>query len=191
MLAGSTKQRRLQRATVGGTAAAASADPPTPVPGDGDSGLGAPCLGSAMGTYFGLAEVNAALGIPADNNFIVLDNGIGFNYTTDASFVGDVYKKAIGQGKRVLIYEGDSDACGLQTAPIEDIWVPFMGNGTRASDNWTPAGVRRDDISPRLNLRDRTTGHRPGCAEIVGHILSRRGVHTVSARWTHDGGRFL
>eukprot|EP00965_Chrysotila_dentata_P155411 5134133-Pleurochrysis_carterae.AAC.1 len=45
-------------------------------------------------------------------------------------------------GKRVLVYEGDTDACGLQTAPIEDIWVPFFGNG---SGVWTPAG-RIDDV---------------------------------------------
>ena len=50
------------------------------------------------------------------------------------------YAKAIEQGKRVLIYEGDSDDCGLQTAPIEDIWVPFLGNGTGKPDGWTPVG---------------------------------------------------
>ena len=40
----------------------------------------------------------------------------------------------------MLVYEGDSDDCGLQTAPIEDIWVPFLGNGTRTPDGWTPVG---------------------------------------------------
>ena len=26
----------------------------------------------------------------------------------------------------MLVYEGDSDDCGLQTAPIEQIWVPDL-----------------------------------------------------------------
>lgn len=79
-----------------------------------------------------------ALGIPLSNNFIVLDNGIGFNYTTNAAFVGHVYRKAIEQGKRVLVYETDMDASGLSTAPIEDIWVPFFANDT--AGRWTPVG---------------------------------------------------
>ena len=143
--------RQVRRRMIAGSASAANrrsrrslqsvtVAPLTPSPGDGDTGLGAPCLGSAMGDYFGRNETKTALGIPLDNNFIVLDNGIGFNYTTDASFVGYVYKKALAAGKRVLVYEGDSDACGLQTAPIEDIWVPFFGNGTGKADQWTPMG---------------------------------------------------
>ena len=54
-----------------------------------------------MNTYFGLNVTKTALGIPLENNFIVLDNGIGFNYTTDSAFVGYVYKKAIDRGKQV------------------------------------------------------------------------------------------
>jgi serine carboxypeptidase-like clade 1 len=126
--------------------------PAGPSPGDGDTGLGAPCLGSAMEDWFGRNETKQGLGIPQDNNFIVLDNGIGFNYTTDSAFVGYVYEKAIKQGKRVLIYEGDSDACGLQTAPIEDIWAPFLGNGTRALDQWTPVGPLNTASSRPLRL---------------------------------------
>jgi len=121
----------------------------TPSQGDGDTGLGAPCLGSAMDTFFGLDTVKQALGIPLSNNFISLDNGIGFNYTTDSTFVGFVYAKAAAAGKRILVYEGDSDACGLQTAPIEDIWVPFFGNGT---GTWTPAGRLNSKTASPLGL---------------------------------------
>jgi len=121
-------------------------------PGDGDSGLGAPCLASAMDEYFGANATKTALGIPADNNFIVLDNGIGFNYTTDSAFVGYVYAKGLEAGKRILVYEGDSDACGLQTAPIEDIWAPFFGNGTRHPDQWTPVGPLNTTDSRPLGL---------------------------------------
>ena len=110
-------------------------------PGDGDTGLGAPCLGAAMDDYFASNTTKQAMGIPLDNNFIVLDNGIGFNYTTDAPFVGHVYRRAAAAGKRILVYEGDTDACGLQTAPIEDIWVPYFGGAADAPpDGWTPVG---------------------------------------------------
>ena len=126
--------------------------PVDPSPGDGDSGLGAPCLGKAMDDYFALNVTKTGLGIPLDNNFIVLDNGIGMNYTTDSAFVGFVYEKAIKAGKRVLVYEGDSDDCGLQTAPVEDIWAPFFGNGTRSSDQWTPVGPLNTSTSKPLGL---------------------------------------
>eukprot|EP00449_Zooxanthella_nutricula_P007453 CAMPEP_0198519594 /NCGR_PEP_ID=MMETSP1462-20131121/19810_1 /TAXON_ID=1333877 /ORGANISM="Brandtodinium nutriculum, Strain RCC3387" /LENGTH=589 /DNA_ID=CAMNT_0044249209 /DNA_START=52 /DNA_END=1821 /DNA_ORIENTATION=- len=116
-----------------------------PSPGAGDTGLGAPCLGSAMDKWFQLNATASALGIPQDNNFIVLDNGIGFDYTTDSPFVGFVYEKAIKAGLRVLVYDGDSDASGLQTAPIEDIVVPLFGNGTGV---WTPAGRLGDAMKP-------------------------------------------
>ena len=149
MLAGSAgSSRRLHRVAAG----SAPNDLLPTTPGDGDTGLGAPCLGSAMNQYFALNVTKAALVIPLNNRFIVLDNGIGFNYTTDSAFVGFVYKKAIRAGKRVLIYEGDSDACGLQTAPIEDIWVPFLGNGTREPDQWTPVGPLDTPTSKPLGL---------------------------------------
>jgi len=112
--------------------------------GDGDSGLGAPCLGNSMEIYFGLNKTLEALGIPLDNNFIVLDNGVGMNYTINAPFVGPVYERAVKKGLRVLIYEGDSDASGLATNPMEDVWVPFFGSGDGV---WTPAG-RLSDSDP-------------------------------------------
>ena len=69
------------------------------------------------------------------------------NYTTDAGFVGHAYKRAIGAGKRVLIYEGDSDACGLQTAPVEDIFVNYFNSinltKTRKWRPWTTDGEQR------------------------------------------------
>lgn len=155
MLSGSAGRRRQQTLPV------------IPAPGDGDNGLGAPCLGSSMDIYFNLNETKVGLGIPLDNNFIVLDNGIGFNYTTDSPFVGFVYEKAVRAGKRILIYEGDSDACGLQTAPIEEVWVPFLGNGTRAADQWTPVGQLNTPHSRPLGL-PRTQPWRPFGVEPAG-----------------------
>ena len=40
----------------------------------------------------------------------------------------------------------------LQTAPIEDIWAPFLGNGTRALDQWTPVGPLNTPSSTPLGL---------------------------------------
>lgn len=137
--------------------------------GNGDSGLGAPCLGPAMGEYFALNDTKKALGIPLTNNFISLDNGIGFNYTTDASFVGYVYERAIKSGKRVLVYEGDSDACGLQTAPIEDVWVPFFGNGT---GEWTPFGKLDSDLGLPLTQPWRPFGVSPSPRKVqAGFVM--------------------
>eukprot|EP00931_Biecheleriopsis_adriatica_P052178 TRINITY_DN30329_c0_g1_i1.p1 TRINITY_DN30329_c0_g1~~TRINITY_DN30329_c0_g1_i1.p1 ORF type:complete len:587 (-),score=97.24 TRINITY_DN30329_c0_g1_i1:134-1858(-) len=117
--------------------------------GDGDTGLGAPCLVDSLGVYFGHQNVQTALGIPLNNNFVDLDNGIGMNYTIDAPFVGEVYERAVKQGLRILVYEGDSDASGLQTNPMEDVWVPFFGNGTGM---WTPAGRLDGSIARPLGL---------------------------------------
>ena len=78
-----------------GASAPDTAGPAFHAYGDGDSGLGAPCLTDSMEVYFGANVTLSALGIPAENNFIVLDNGIGMNYTIDAPFVGPVYERAI------------------------------------------------------------------------------------------------
>ena len=117
-------------------------------PGDGDSGLGSPCLGHAMSDWLAMAETKAAIGAPADIAFINLDNGHGFNYTSDQGFVGPIYERALGLGLRVLVYEGDVDACGLQTANVEDVFVPYFRdalklNKTRRWRPWTTDGKAR------------------------------------------------
>jgi serine carboxypeptidase-like clade 2 len=143
--------------------------PELPSSGDGDTGLGAPCLGSSMDVYFNLTVTKKALGIPLTNNFISLDNGIGMNYTTNSGFVGYVYEKAHKAGKRILVYEGDSDTCGLETAPMEDIWVPFFGNGT---GTWTPAGRLNSETAKPLGLpmtqRWRPWGLHPAGRKVQG-----------------------
>merc|ERR1712113_457881 len=47
-------------------------------------------------------------------------------------------------------YEGDTDACGLQTAPIEDIWFPFFANDTGV---WTPVGPLNAETAKPLGLK--------------------------------------
>jgi len=138
-----------------------------------------------MEIYFGLNETLKALGIPLDNNFIVLDNGVGMNYTIDAPFVGPVYERAVRQGLKVLIYEGDSDASGLQTNPMEDVWVPFFGSGDGV---WTPAGRLNDsDPAGRPLHLPLTQSWRPFGVEPAGRKV--QGGYVME--WNHGQVRFV
>ena len=100
-----------------------------------------------MDKWLALNTSMEALGVPLDSNFLNLDNGHGFDYTPDQPQVTYIYKKALEKGLRVLIYEGDSDACGLQTAPVEDIFVNYFNSinltKTRKWRPWTTDGEQR------------------------------------------------
>ena len=103
------------------------------------SGLSSPCLGDALPQWLLLDATLAAIGAPAGSSFINLDNGHGFNYTSDQPFVGDIYTKALAKGLRALIYEGDNDACGLSTVPVEDVFVShFRSIGLNKTQRWRP-----------------------------------------------------
>ena len=111
----------------------------SPSAGDQDGGVGSPCLGNALPDWLLQDETLAALGVIAGSRFVNTDNGEGFSYTTDQGSVGDIYLRALSLGLRVLIYEGDSDACGLQTAPIEDYFTKlFDDNGIKQTAVWRP-----------------------------------------------------
>jgi len=103
------------------------------------SGISSACLGNAMNEWLLLPQTLKAIGAPANSSFINLDNGHGFNYTSDSPFVGPIYERAAKAGLRVLIYEGDNDACGLQTSNVEDIFFPlFQGFGMEQTQRWRP-----------------------------------------------------
>jgi serine carboxypeptidase-like clade 2 len=93
-----------------------------------------------MNDWFLLPETLAAIGAPKDTNFINLDNGHGFNYTSDQTFVGPIYERAIREGLQVMVYEGDVDACGLQTSNVEDVFVPLFDDviGLKQTREWRP-----------------------------------------------------
>jgi len=104
-----------------------------------DSELNSPCLGNAMNEWLLLPQTLTAIGAPLDTNFTNLDNGHGFDYTSDQEFVGDIYERALKAGKKIMIYEGDVDACGLQTANVEDIFVPLFAEiGLNKTQRWRP-----------------------------------------------------
>ena len=97
------------------------------------------CPSAAMPTYLNLASVKTAIAAPLNTNFLNLDNGHGFNYTTDQTDIRFVYKKALDKGLTVMVYEGDSDACGLQTSPIEDRFVSYFKEiGLTKTSKWRP-----------------------------------------------------
>jgi len=105
---------------------------------DGDSGLSSPCLANAMPAWFAHKETLKAIGAPDGIAFINLDNGIGFNYTTDQTFVGPIYTRALEKGLRVLMYEGDNDACGLSSSPNEDKFFQIFGAALNRTRDWSP-----------------------------------------------------
>lgn len=105
---------------------------------DSFSGLNSPCLGQAMPEWLLRNDTLKALGAPLDTKFINLDNGHGFNYTSDALFVAPIYEHALAKGLRVMVYEGDNDACGLQTSPVEDIFVPLFDGTMKQTQEWRP-----------------------------------------------------
>lgn len=114
-------------------------------PGDGDGGLGSPCLGDSMSEWFLKPQTLTAIGAMPNSSFINLDNGHGFNYTTNRAFVGDVYEKAAKKGLRVLVYEGDMDACGLGTFPNEEIFVPLLDSLAERTQRWRPWALEVDE----------------------------------------------
>lgn len=131
---GANSALRARRAAMAQLAGRIGSDAPKP-----HSGLSSPCLGTAMNTWLLQPDTLEAIGAPANISFINLDNGHGFNYTSDRQFVGDIYEKAMRAGLRVMIYEGDVDACGLQTANVEDIFVPlFESIGANQTQRWRP-----------------------------------------------------
>jgi len=92
-----------------------------------------------MNTWLLHPETLKAIAAPNNTSFINLDNGHGFNYTSDRGFVGDIYEKALKSGLKIMIYEGDVDACGLQTMVVEDIFVPLFGQiGANKTQKWRP-----------------------------------------------------
>ena len=103
------------------------------------SGLSSPCLGDALPQWLLLNATLEAIGAPAGSSFINLDNGHGFNYTSDQAFVGDIYTRALAKGLRTLVYEGDNDACGLSTVPVEDVFVShFKSIDLNKTQRWRP-----------------------------------------------------
>eukprot|EP01065_Artemidia_motanka_P043730 TRINITY_DN6110_c0_g1_i1.p2 TRINITY_DN6110_c0_g1~~TRINITY_DN6110_c0_g1_i1.p2 ORF type:complete len:514 (+),score=175.51 TRINITY_DN6110_c0_g1_i1:61-1602(+) len=115
--------------------------------GRGHAGGGAPCPVDAMEKWVARKEVRDALGVQNNTNFLNCDNAQCFNYTEDQPQVTTIYSKALKAGLRVLIYEGDSDASGLETAPVEDVFVPYFKqegyNQTRSWRPWTTDGAQR------------------------------------------------
>ena len=105
------------------------------------------CSGTAMTDWFGRSDVRAALGIPVNDFFFNADNGHGFNYTSNVKDIRPIHEKAYKAGLRVLIYEGDSDASGLSSFGLQDVYVEMWAklglNRTQTWRPWTSDGKKR------------------------------------------------
>lgn len=158
--------------------------------GDGDTGVGVPCVGdfaspqNPMRLWLRTNGTFEALGILSGSNYIDTDNGVGFTYVSTASWVGPIYKKAIDQKLKVLVYEGDVDASGLGTIAIQDFWVPYFSKGGKGT--WTPAGWLPESLdlnmtkpwSPWKAIKGRPVQHGSRIEWNHGHVsfVSIRGA---------------
>lgn len=108
-------------------------------PGNRDGGVGSPCLANAIGEYLALNATLTAISVPLDASFNNADNAQGFTYIIDRPFVGPIYSRGIEEGMKILIYEGDIDASGLSTVPLDDVWTPYFAQaGIPLTQPWRP-----------------------------------------------------
>jgi len=135
---GALRHRRNWGAAFSGYQGALQSSSCSTTKGGDSSGVSSPCLGSAMNDWFLLPETLAAINAPNNSAFINLDNGHGFDYTSDQEFVGPIYEKALKAGLKILVYEGDVDACGLQTSNVEDVFVPLFDSIMNKTQRWRP-----------------------------------------------------
>ena len=98
------------------------------------------CSGTAMTDFLSRPDVRKALAVPENSYFFNADNGIGFNYTSDISDIRPIHVRAVKAGIRVLTYEGDADASGLNSEGfIQDAYVNlWKENGLNRTQTWRP-----------------------------------------------------
>ena len=98
------------------------------------------CTGSSMTDYLNRTDVREAFGVPTNDFFFNADNGHGFNYTSDIDTVMPFHKRAIESGLRVLTYQGDADACGLNSEGfLQEAYTSFWPSiGLKQTETWRP-----------------------------------------------------
>lgn len=104
------------------------------------------CDGTALPAFLGNNAVRKALGVPMDDYYF--SNG-DFNYSEITPDTAPFHIRAVRAGLRVLAYQGDTDAIGvnsegyLQDAFVR-LWGPRAGlNRTQTWRPWTVDGQRR------------------------------------------------
>eukprot|EP00659_Diplonema_papillatum_P003928 gene3928-6080_t len=97
------------------------------------------CSGNAMAMWFAAPGVLESMNLATNSNFFNADDGRGFTYTPNVADVRPFHAAAIKAGLRVLTYEGDTDASGLGSIGIQDIYVDFWPSiGLNRTQSWRP-----------------------------------------------------
>eukprot|EP01063_Lacrimia_lanifica_P011409 TRINITY_DN1819_c0_g2_i1.p1 TRINITY_DN1819_c0_g2~~TRINITY_DN1819_c0_g2_i1.p1 ORF type:complete len:501 (+),score=194.82 TRINITY_DN1819_c0_g2_i1:60-1562(+) len=129
------------------------------------------CPGTSFDDYFKLAEVRGALGLAHDIKFLNADNGVGFPYTETVKDVRPFYARAAKAGLRILTYEGDTDACGLSSVGLQDIYDELWPTvGYTKTQTWRPWTLDDDK---------RVGGYVMEWGENIAHLTVRGSGHMV------------
>eukprot|EP01063_Lacrimia_lanifica_P029273 TRINITY_DN4427_c0_g1_i1.p1 TRINITY_DN4427_c0_g1~~TRINITY_DN4427_c0_g1_i1.p1 ORF type:complete len:520 (+),score=157.33 TRINITY_DN4427_c0_g1_i1:57-1616(+) len=136
------------------------------------SGGGYVCPGTAFDEYWQHPEVLKAFGIPSNINFFNADNGNGFPYHETHKDVRPFYLRAAAAGLRILTYEGDSDASGLSSFGLQDIYT----------DMWRAAGLPQTQSWRSWTVTDEREvvgGYVMEWGANVSHVTVRGSGHMV------------
>ena len=129
-------------------------------------------LGAAMDDYFASNTTSSqAMGIPSDNTPSSSTTASASTPHADAPFVGSVPPRRRRRQAHPRVRGRRADACGLQTAPIDDIWVPYFS----ATADAPPAAGHVAAGHAHTTRR-----------RVVGAELERRG--SKAAVWRRAGG---
>lgn len=152
----------------------------TVAPGNGDAGVSQLCLGTAMNEWLQQADTREKLSIPTNDKFWNLDNGIGFDYTTDREFVGDIYMEAMKQHKKVLLYAGETDACGLGPFYQQKTWFSYFADQMANKKlDWEPYKFPKDYAAGGKTFGHRTRFEFPGSNGHIDFVSIKGAGHLV------------
>ena len=83
------------------------------------------CLGNALPEFLGSPAVRTAFGVPLDDYYF--SNG-AFNYSEITPDTAPFHIRAVREGLRVLAYQGDTDAIGVNSEGyLQDAFVRLWG----------------------------------------------------------------
>jgi hypothetical protein len=102
------------------------------------------CIDETIAVYIGSPPVAAALHVYPNLNWAVCGSNSSFNYVrTEADERIDVYPTIVAGGVRVMIYNGEADAC-----------VPYIDNESASKTTGASKGVETQRRSVEVDERE-------------------------------------